>query len=140
MAALDRQPHPDARFRINQLFCSDEMWREAVTRLMAEASLVVMDLRGFTPDRRGCIYELQTLLDTVPLARLVFLFDRTTHLRALETVLGEHWQRLDVNSPNLALGDPVLRLIDASDGETTVVRRLLAIARAPQRQVLERVQ
>ena len=106
---------------------------------MADASLVVMDLRGFTPDRRGCIYELQTLLDTVPLSRLVFLFDRTTHRRALETVLGEHWQRLDVNSPNLALRDPVLRLIDANDGETKVVRRLLAIAQAPTRPTLKRV-
>jgi hypothetical protein len=139
MAALDRRPDPDARFRINQLFCSDDMWREGVKRLMADASLVVMDLRGFTPDRRGCIYELQTLLDTVPLSRLVFLFDRTTHRRALETVLGEHWQRLDVNSPNLALRDPVLRLIDANDGETKVVRRLLAIAQAPTRPTLKRV-
>lgn len=140
MAALDRQPDPDARFRINQLFCTDEMWRDAVTRLMAEASLVVMDLRGFTPDRRGCIYELQTLLDTVPLSRLAFLFDRTTQLRALETVLGEHWQRLDVNSPNLAVRDPVLRLIDANHGEPKVVRRLLAIAQAPTRPTLKRAQ
>jgi hypothetical protein len=116
------------------------MWRDGVTRLMGEASLVVMDLRGFTPDRLGCIYELQTLLDTVPLSRLVFLFDRTTRRRALETVLAEHWQQLDVNSPNLDTRDPILRLLDANSGETQVVRRLLAITQAQPRPTLDRLQ
>ena len=101
LAALDRGPDPDARFRVNQLFCSDAMWQQAVIRLMGEASLVVMDLRGFGPQRRGCVFELQTLLDTVPVNRLMFLFDRTTNRRALEGLLTERWQKLDAASPNL---------------------------------------
>jgi hypothetical protein len=140
LAALDDRPDPDARFRINQLYCSDDMWREGVTRLMAEASLVAMDLRGFGAHRRGCVYEVQTLLDTVPLPRLVFLFDKTTHVRALEMLLTEHWQRLDAASPNHALRNPTLRLIDASGGETQAVQRLLAIAEAPGRPAMGRLQ
>ena len=132
LAALDHQPDPDARFRINQLYCSDDMWREAVIRLMGEASLVVIDLRGFGAGRSGCVYELQTLLDTVPLPRLALLFDRTTDRGALETMLTDHWQRLDAASPNLTLADPTLRLIDASGDDALVVRRLLAIAEAAQ--------
>jgi hypothetical protein len=128
LTAMDRLPDPDARFRVNQLFCSNGIWRSAVTRLMGEASLVVMDLRGFTPDRRGCVYELQTLLDTVPVGRLVFLFDRTTDCISLYRVLTEHWQRLDVASPNLDAANTTLRLLDVTRSETQAVRRLLAIA------------
>jgi hypothetical protein len=139
LAALDHQPDPDARFRVNQLYCSDDMWRDGVTRLMGEASLVAMDLRGFGAHRRGCVYELQTLLDTVPISRLVFLFDRSTDLRALETLLTAHWQQVDAASPNLAARNPTLRLLDASGSETQVVRRLLVIAEAP-RPVIDRRQ
>jgi hypothetical protein len=128
--ALDHRPDPDGRFRINQLFCADAMWRDAVTRLMTEASLVVMDLRGFGPQRRGCAFELQTLLDTVPLDRLVVLFDRTTDRRALDALLDERWHELDPASPNLGSAQPKLRLVDASAGDVRAVRRLLADATA----------
>ena len=97
------------------------MWKQAVTRLMGEASLVVMDLRGFGPQRRGCVFELQTLLDAVPLGRLLFLFDTTTDRRALEKLLQEHWQQLDLASPNLASSDATLRLLDVSGGDANAV-------------------
>ena len=109
------------------------MWKRAVTRLMGEASLVVMDLRGFGPQRRGCVFELQTLLDAVPLGRLLFLFDGTTDRRALEELLQEHWQQLDLASPNLASSDATLRLLDVSGGDANTVRRLLAIAESVPR-------
>lgn len=133
LAALDHQPDPDARFRINQLFCSEDMWRDAVARLMGEASLVVMDLRGFGAHHRGCVYELQTLLDTVPIDRLAFLFDQTTDRRALETLLTEHWQRLDATSPNITARNATLRLLNTGGGDTVVVHRLLAIGEATAR-------
>ena len=128
LAAIDRSPDPDARFRVNQLFCSDDMWKDAVIRLMGEASLVVMDLRGFTPSRHGCVYELQTLLDTVPIGRLLFFIDRTTDRSGLESVLTEHWQRLDAASPNVTSETATLRLLDVSGSDAQAVRQLLAIA------------
>ena len=136
IASLDDRPDPDARFRINQLFCSDDMWKAAVTHLMGTASLVAMDLRGFGPHRRGCVYELETLLDTVPLDRLVFLIDWSTDRKGLEAVLFAHWQRLAVDSPNLAFPHPVLRLLDVGGGDPSAVRALLAIAE--QRQAVGR--
>ena len=128
IASIDPLPDPDARFRINQLFCSDDMWKAAVTHLMGEASLVAMDLRGFGPHRRGCVYELETLLDTVPLDRLVFFIDWSTDRKGLEGVLFAHWQRLAADSPNLTSRDPKLRLLDVSGGDPAAVRQLLAIA------------
>src|SRR3954471_6152662 len=95
---------------------------------MAEATLVVMDLRGFTLARQGCVYELQALLDTVPIGRLVFLFDRTSDRVALYKVLTDHWQQLDVASPNLAPVDPTIRFLDVTYSDIHAVWRLLAIA------------
>lgn len=132
IASLDDKPDPDARFRINQLFCSDDMWKAAVTHLMGTASLVAMDLRGFGPHRRGCVYELETLLDTVPLDRLVFLIDWSTDRQGLEAVLFAHWQRLAADSPNLVSVHPTLRLLDVSGSDTSAVRALLAIAEERQ--------
>jgi len=128
LATMDRAPDPDACFRINQLFCSNGIWREAVMRLMAEATLVVMDLRGFTLARQGCVYELQTLLDMVPIGRLVFLFNRTSDYVGLHKVLTDHWQQLDVASPNLVAAATTLRFLDVTSSDVHAVRRLLAIA------------
>lgn len=128
LAGIDDRPDPDARFRVNQLFCSDDMWKAAVTHLMGEASLVAMDLRGFGPHRQGCVFELETLLDTVPLDRLVFLIDKTTNRSGLEAVLLAQWQRLAVDSPNLASPHPAVQLLDVSGSDVAAVRYLLAMA------------
>jgi hypothetical protein len=132
IASLDDKPDPDARFRINQLFCSDDMWKAAVIHLMGTASLVAMDLRGFGPHRRGCVYELETLLDTVPLDRLVFLIDWSTDRKGLEGILFAHWQRLAVDSPNLVAVHPKLRMLDVSWSDALAVRQLLTIAEERQ--------
>ena len=88
------------------------------------------DLRGFGPHRRGCVYELETLLDTVPLDRLVFLIDWSTDRQGLEDVLFSHWQRLATDSPNLTTPDPAVRLLNVGGGDAAAVRQLLAIAEA----------
>jgi hypothetical protein len=130
-AALDHDPDPDARYRINPLFCGNDMWKEAVIRLMAESSLTAMDLRGFGPERQGCVYELQTLLDVVPLSRLVFVIDSTTNLPALEAILADRWQDLSVNSPNVTAENPTLRLVDATGRDALAVQRLLSLVTLP---------
>jgi hypothetical protein len=128
LADLDRGPDPDGRFRVNQLFCSGEIWKTAVTTLMSKASFVVMDLRGFGPERRGCVFELQTLLDTVELSKLVLLVDASSDRNSLEQVLQERWRLLELNSPNLASERAELVLYDVSGRESRAVRALLKAA------------
>jgi hypothetical protein len=128
LADLDRRPDPDGRFRVNQLFCSGEIWKTAVTTLMSKASFVVMDLRGFGPERRGCVFELQTLLDTVEVGKLVLLVDATSDRKSLEQVLQERWRLLEVSSPNLASERAELVLYDVSGRESRAVRALLKAA------------
>ena len=52
--------------------------------------------------------------------------------QGLDTLVNERWQELDAASPNLALRDATLRLLDTSGGDARTVRRLLAIADTPQ--------
>ena len=43
---------------------------------MARSDVVAMDLRGFTSAKKGCIFELGVLMETVPLSRVALLIDR----------------------------------------------------------------
>src|SRR5262249_24891830 len=67
LAELDLGPDPDGRYRVNEFFCRVNTWQQTVTRLMAQSNLVVMDLRAFTSERKGVLFELGVLIDVVPL-------------------------------------------------------------------------
>ncbi|HET9976710.1 MAG TPA: hypothetical protein VFQ20_04685, partial [Burkholderiaceae bacterium] len=60
--ALDNARDPDGRFRVSELFCADSTWKPAVLALMDRADVVLLDLREFTPERRGTHFELVQLL------------------------------------------------------------------------------
>jgi hypothetical protein len=125
LPALDGARDPDARFRIEELFCAGEVWREAVRRLMPDACAVVMDLRSFGRENEGCAFELQVLMDTVPLARIFLLIDETTDLDFLRATLVQGWRRLDAGSPNRHAPEPALRLLDVAKSEGATIERLL---------------
>jgi hypothetical protein len=48
-----------------------------------------MDLRGFTRDNAGCVFELKELARMVPLERVVFVVDRRTDETLLMQTLGK---------------------------------------------------
>src|SRR5215831_779508 len=92
LAEIDPRRDPDGRFRIAELFCAGDVWRAAVKSLMTDAHVVLMDVRTFGPEHQGCVFELQTLLDTVPLERLILLVNKGTDLEFLKHVLDARWQ------------------------------------------------
>ena len=100
LAGLDLRPGPDGRYRVNEFFCRVDTWQQTVTRLMELSDLVAMDLRAFTSERKGCIFELGTLIDAVPLHRVVLLIDRTTDEPFLRTILADLWRHKNPQSPN----------------------------------------
>jgi hypothetical protein len=63
LAALDWEPDPDVRYRINESFCSDNMWQETVRELLDVSHAVLLDLRGFTAARRGTAFEIRLLAE-----------------------------------------------------------------------------
>jgi tetratricopeptide (TPR) repeat protein len=124
-AEVDNRPDPDGRYRVNEFFCGNDGWRSAVTRLMAESDLVAMDLRGFSAGNQGCLFELQSLIDIVPVARVVLLTDTDTWF--LRQTLAECWQRMDGASPNRqATG--ALTLLQTAGRDVAAVTTLLTIA------------
>jgi hypothetical protein len=48
-----------------------------------------MDLRGFSEERRGCLFELQQLVEQDLVQRTVFVVDDTTNTKLLESVLSD---------------------------------------------------
>lgn len=85
---FDDTPDPDGRYRVNEFFCFVDIWQLAVQRLLQGCHAVVVDLRGFTAERRGTAWELAHLRDTGALARTVFLIDSATVQADVHAALG----------------------------------------------------
>lgn len=100
LASFDRERDPDGRFRVNVIYCAgDSTWKYAVHRLLAESDCVLMDLRGFTRHRAGCVFEIRSLAESPVQPRVVFLADQATD-RAL---VRETWMSATTSSES---GEP----------------------------------
>lgn len=73
----------DGRFRAEEFFCFDDTWRYTLQRLVAASDLVLMDLRGFGPGNRGCVFELAALAEAGAMSRTLLLHDASTDMAAL---------------------------------------------------------
>ena len=78
LAALDVLPDRDGRYRVNEFYCRDDTWQATVVDLIARADAVVMDLRGFSAERRGCEFELRELAARTAPERVVLIVDAST--------------------------------------------------------------
>jgi hypothetical protein len=129
LAGIDLRPDADGRFRVNDIFCGNDRWQAAVESLMAETDLVAMDLRGFSPQNKGCVYELQMLLDAVPTSRIVVFADRSTDLAFLDRTLAGCARAMAPASPNRSSGGPVT-VLDIRENDRGAVHALLGIGDA----------
>jgi hypothetical protein len=78
VSEMDVAPDRDLRFRVNDFFCYDDTWRMVLSRLLPESDVVFMDLRGFSRQNTGCVFELGELARAHVLGRVVFLVDEHT--------------------------------------------------------------
>ncbi|MFN0305330.1 MAG: hypothetical protein ACKVQU_33840 [Burkholderiales bacterium] len=96
--AMDERPDPDGRYRVNEFFCYDDIWQETVERLVTRSDAILLDLRGFTLERRGTAFEIGLLTRMHATARTVFLLDDTTDLNAVtESIGASAWAALPEN-------------------------------------------
>ena len=107
VAALDVEPDPDGRFRVNELFCHADTWRPALRALLDVTDAVLMDLRSFSPRSAGCRFELEQLARYIPAERVVLVYDATTDLRLLGDVLGAAWAAPDAGDALVGRGGPI---------------------------------
>ena len=103
---LDEQPDADGRYRVLDFFCYDSTWRTVVKRLAADSDAVLIGLRAFTQDNAGVIFELNELVNTVPVDRLVMITDSTTDNAFLEDRLNVFWSNMRPDSPNIGVSNP----------------------------------
>jgi hypothetical protein len=127
LTGLDLRLDPDGRYRVNEFFCRVDTWQQTVKKLMAQSDLVAMDLRAFTSERKGCIFELGALIDEVPLHRVVLLIDQTTDEPLLRRTLADLWPRMNPQSPNANGKIAHMRIIDLACGYPAAVRRLMQL-------------
>ncbi len=126
MKDLDVKPDLDGRFRVNDFFCYDNTWEMVLTRLVNESDVVMMDVRGFTPQNAGCIHELQELINVFPLPRVVLVHDGTTDLSFLRNTLARAWDNINPRSPNVATTEAEVKLFFLTGLDSHPLHRLLA--------------
>lgn len=114
LQTLDEHTDPDGRYRVNEFFCHDNTWKDTVFELAQYSKYVLMDLRGFGPENRGCEFEISMLLREVPLEKTVLLIDDTTDVRTLEHLLNQIWEALPAHSPNYLKQESELLLFETS--------------------------
>jgi hypothetical protein len=120
-------PDPDGLFRVDDFFCHDDTWGTTVVHLARKADAVLMDLRGFTPKNRGCVFEIEQLIAFIPLRRVVLLVDDSTDLPFLETTLHAIWRVMPGDSANALLSKQRLRILRASSAHRRTLDTLLGL-------------
>jgi len=87
IAAFDMEADIDGRYRVNECYCHDTTWQDALQQLIRHSDVVLMDLRGFQRHNAGCRYELTTLAQAPRDLRVVVLSDdRTDRVAAKEAI------------------------------------------------------
>jgi hypothetical protein len=87
VGVIDQGADPDGRFRITKVFCRDNAWRAALTKLLDHSDTVIMDLRGFSATNQGCMFELEQLAVHGLLSRTLFVVDSATDVPLLEATV-----------------------------------------------------
>ncbi|MFN2235510.1 MAG: hypothetical protein ACK2U1_14890 [Anaerolineales bacterium] len=118
-------PDRDGRYRVEEFFCYGDTWQKVLIRLQQTCDVVLMDLRGFSLQNAGCIFEINTLIDHLPLDRVIFTIDDTTDRNFLQTSIQTAWQNLANDSPNRNSPDPAITLFEFHGHENLPLDRFL---------------
>lgn len=102
--------------------CHVDYWRRAVDLLLQRADLIVLDLSGFTPQNVGTAYELQRVIDTVPVERVMLLCDPKSDVKFLRSTITAYWAQMGAGSPNTKGRQRQLRVGITDKFRTVAVR------------------
>ena len=70
--------------------------------LVRESDAVLMDVRGFSTKNVGVVFELNELINVMPIHQVVLIVDRTTDMTFLNQTLENSWANMRADSPNRA--------------------------------------
>jgi hypothetical protein len=89
LADFEWQPDVEGRYRVNECYCHDTTWQQALAALVRASDVVLMDLRNFVAQNEGCRHELRVLATTPGLARVVVLINERTQLPPAQAAIAE---------------------------------------------------
>jgi hypothetical protein len=95
---------PHGSYPVTSVLCHNSFWQMAVDLLLARADLTVLDLSGYRPANTGTQFELQRIVDRVPLGKAVLLCDERSDREFLEAQIRYHWAQMAAGSPNSTAG------------------------------------
>jgi hypothetical protein len=131
---MDLEPDSDAHYRVAEFFCHDDTWKITLGRLADESDAVLMDLRGFSQNNAGCIFEINELFNLVPLQRVVFVIDESTDQQFMRNTMQTAWQQIKEHSPNRRLSSGQISLVQFPQLSREAMRNLLyAVSAAASR-------
>jgi hypothetical protein len=125
ISEMEHEPDHDGQFRVNDFFCYDDTWRMVLSRLVSESDVIFMDLRGFSSQNAGCIFEISELINLMPLERVVFITDHTTDEPFLRQVMEQAWDSMRSTSPNRSSTSGRLQLFRLDGLYDQELKRLL---------------
>jgi hypothetical protein len=125
------------------MLCHGLFWQSAISTLLTKVNLVAMDLSGFTVANEGTRFELQRIVDTFPIERVVFLVDKYSNKGFIEAQISEAWREMAAGSPNATPGTRIAVLAETDyfvqmqqqQGNNTRVYVQLKSRRSQTRQV-----
>lgn len=98
---LDNKTDPDGRFRINNFYCNADTWKQTVSELFPQCSTILIDVRHFNPNNKGVLFEIEQMIQSIPLQKILFIYDETTDQKALNRYIDEFATKVPIGSPNL---------------------------------------
>lgn len=125
ISEMNPQPDYDGQFRVSDFFCYDDTWRLVLSQLVGSSDGVLMDLRGFSAQNSGCIFEINELINMIPLERVLFIVDATTDETFLRQTLQQSWTNRKETSPNRRSTPGLLQLFRLDDLSDQKLQRLL---------------
>jgi hypothetical protein len=135
-------------YPVRAVLCHGSIWQDAIDLLLERVDLVTLDLSGFTPNNAGTRWELQRVIDRVPIDRVIFLADEQSDSRFLADQLNGTWSHMASGSPN-AVPERRVAVVAITDhfqqseqqqGNTTQVRVRLVARRSYTRRVANMAQ
>ncbi|MFK7770999.1 MAG: hypothetical protein AB8F94_02625 [Saprospiraceae bacterium] len=101
-AAIEKRPRNwDLSYKDLHINCFDNTWKLAVNAFVKSSDAILMDLRGFSNERKGCEYEVNFIIDTFPIEGIVFLVDSNSEKELIHQLILDQWKDQRQDSPNL---------------------------------------
>ena len=123
---IDDQVDSDSTYRVYEFFCRDNNWKEVLQQLVNSNDCIFMDLRKFGPDFKGCQFEIKSLVNLVPLDKVIFVINKETKLEFMKEVFQKGFEQASTNSPNIHEVKPI-QLYKVQQNNSKDIEGLLTI-------------